>query len=135
VLRRWYYTAYDVRFTFFRELTTCSESLDLFEQTINSKFFIDTPIVLFLNKTDIFKEKIGANKQISQMFPDFKGDNSNFEQGYDFIRLKYESKNKNPSRKIYSHPTCAMEGSQVQKVFETVKDNFVRKENKDAEKF
>jgi len=34
------------------------ESLNLFEEIINLKWFISTPIILFLNKTDVFKEKI-----------------------------------------------------------------------------
>merc|ERR1711974_423653 len=34
------------------------ESLKVFEEVINSPFFIKTPMILFLNKMDLFEEKI-----------------------------------------------------------------------------
>ena len=35
-----------------------AESLTLFESVINSRWFLRTSIILFLNKTDVFKIKL-----------------------------------------------------------------------------
>jgi hypothetical protein len=35
-----------------------TESLVLFESVINSRWFLRTSIILFLNKTDVFKHKL-----------------------------------------------------------------------------
>lgn len=35
-----------------------TESLLLFESVINSRWFLCTPIILFLNKIDVFKHKL-----------------------------------------------------------------------------
>lgn len=48
------------------------ESLKLFGQVINSKFFETKPIILFLNKSDIFKQKLETTP-ISVAFPFYKG--------------------------------------------------------------
>lgn len=37
-----------------------TESLTLFEQILHQKWFVETPVILFLNKHDLFKEKIEA---------------------------------------------------------------------------
>lgn len=48
------------------------ESLHLFNSICNHKFFSSSSIVLFLNKTDIFSEKI--NKvPLTACFPNYKG--------------------------------------------------------------
>jgi G-protein alpha subunit len=61
------------------------EAIDLFDSICNSRWFIDTSIILFLNKVDVFKEKI-ANSPISAHFPEYKGTinsqrRSKFQQG------------------------------------------------------
>jgi hypothetical protein len=48
------------------------ESLKLFEEISNSKWFAFTTIILFLNKSDIFKEKI-RKRDLSKCFSDYKG--------------------------------------------------------------
>jgi guanine nucleotide-binding protein G(i) subunit alpha len=106
------------------------ESLDLFDDTINSKFFINTPIVLFLNKTDLFREKI-SRSSLTRMFPDYAG-GLDFDYAYNYIRERYEEKNKNKHRKIFSYATCAMQANQLQQVFDSVKDSFVKKKQETA---
>ena len=37
------------------------ESLNVFEDILNNPYFTSTPIILFLNKRDLFEEKIQKN--------------------------------------------------------------------------
>lgn len=48
------------------------ESLMLFEALCNSKWFKDTPFILFLNKVDLLEEKL-QRSPITQYFPNFEG--------------------------------------------------------------
>uniref|UniRef100_A0A8C5KXW7 G protein alpha subunit n=1 Tax=Jaculus jaculus TaxID=51337 RepID=A0A8C5KXW7_JACJA len=46
------------------------ESLMLFDSICNNKFFIDTSIILFLNKKDLFGEKI-KKSPLTICFPEY----------------------------------------------------------------
>ena len=37
------------------------EALDLFEEIVNSKYFIETAMILFLNKRDLLRKKLQKN--------------------------------------------------------------------------
>jgi len=45
-----------------------SESLTLFDEILHSHWFKETPIILFLNKTDLFAEK-NKNYRFKRSFP------------------------------------------------------------------
>jgi hypothetical protein len=60
------------------------ESLELFEEICNSKWFTKTAIILFLNKVDLFVEKI-KKVELSVLFPDYTGKNS----GYDGTQMTH----------------------------------------------
>lgn len=49
-----------------------AESLVLFESVINSRWFLRTSIVLFLNKTDVFKAKL-SKVPLERYFPEYTG--------------------------------------------------------------
>lgn len=50
------------------------ESLVLFDSVVNSRWFMRTSIILFLNKVDLFKQKL-ARSPLSNYFPDYSGGN------------------------------------------------------------
>jgi len=49
-----------------------AESLQLFEAIIHQKWFANTPIILFLNKVDLFREKI-RQVDLGHFCPDYTG--------------------------------------------------------------
>ena len=57
------------------------ESMKLFDSICNNKWFTDTSIILFLNKKDLFEEKI-RNSPLNICFPAFNG---NVYSSYYFI--------------------------------------------------
>ena len=59
------------------------ESFQLFEDVVNSQWFLNSSIVLFLNKTDLFCKKI-STIPLSEYFEDFVGDDCSFEQAANF---------------------------------------------------
>lgn len=48
------------------------ESMKLFDSICNNKWFTDTSIILFLNKKDLFEEKI-KKSALTLCFPEFAG--------------------------------------------------------------
>jgi guanine nucleotide-binding protein G(i) subunit alpha len=73
------------------------ESLEVFEELLNSEIFKGIPILLLLNKLDIFTQKI-SKKDLSCFFPEYKGGND-LEAAIEFVKQKYKSLVKeNPER-------------------------------------
>jgi len=49
-----------------------SEALTLFDSICNSRWFTSTPIILFMNKNDLFREKL-KTRPIEKYFCDYTG--------------------------------------------------------------
>jgi guanine nucleotide-binding protein G(i) subunit alpha len=49
-----------------------NESLVLFESVVNSRWFLRTSIILFLNKIDLFKSKL-SKSPLEHYFPEYFG--------------------------------------------------------------
>lgn len=48
------------------------EAMTLFESVVNSRWFLKTSVILFLNKMDLFKEKL-PKSPLNVLFPEYKG--------------------------------------------------------------
>ena len=57
-----------------RKQNRMMESLVLFDSVVNSRWFMRTSIILFLNKVDLFKQKLGRSP-LGNYFPDYSGGN------------------------------------------------------------
>ncbi|XP_027725132.1 guanine nucleotide-binding protein G(o) subunit alpha-like [Vombatus ursinus] len=99
------------------------ESLMLFDSICNNKFFIDTSIILFLNKKDLFAEKI-KKSPLTICFPEYTGPNT-YEDAAAYIQAQFESKNRSPNKEIYCHMTCATDTNNIQVVFDAVTDIII----------
>jgi len=102
-----------------------AEALKVFEELLCSPWFKQTSIILFLNKRDLFLEKIKKVK-LKTYFPDYMGDNS-YDDAVNYIVSIFHQKNTHSDRSIYTHITCATDQSNVQAVFNAVKDIVIRR--------
>ncbi|CAL2042847.1 unnamed protein product [Caenorhabditis brenneri] len=94
------------------------ESMRLFESICNSRWFHNTNIILFLNKKDLFAEKI-KHENIQKAFPEYRGAQQ-YDECVAFIKTKFESLSNNPKKTFYVHETCATDTTQVQKILDSV---------------
>ncbi|KAF7634439.1 hypothetical protein Mgra_00006194 [Meloidogyne graminicola] len=102
------------------------ESMQLFSSICNSSWFLNTAMILFLNKKDLFLEKI-QRVNITTCFPDYEGSQS-YEEAVNFIKMKFAELNQHPDKKtIYMHETCATDTNQVQLVISSVIDTIIQK--------
>jgi len=99
------------------------EALNLFDSICNSRWFLKTSIILFLNKRDLFKEKI-KKVPLTVAFADYTGRNK-YDEALAYITEQFEGANKQ-DKKIYIHATCATDTDNISHVFNSVKDIIIR---------
>jgi hypothetical protein len=99
------------------------ESLLLFDSIFHNRFFGRTSFILFLNKKDLFEEKI-KRSSLNKYFYEYEGPNE-FEPAADFIKKKFLDVKKNVAKQIYTHFTCATDTQNVQFVMKSVIDTVV----------
>jgi len=108
------------------------ETLVLFEEICNSPWFKETAVILFLNKRDMFEEKIKkVPLTVCPIFSNYNGP-QNYECGVEAIEDVFQQKNHNREKVIYSHVTCATDTTNVAAVFHAVKDIIIRRALGDA---
>ncbi|KAG0147166.1 hypothetical protein CROQUDRAFT_62052 [Cronartium quercuum f. sp. fusiforme G11] len=95
------------------------EALNVFDSIVNSKWFVETAFVLFMNKIDLFKEKI-AHSSIRQHFPDYPGHDTDVQAAQTYFKNKFLLLNHSRERVIYTHFTCATDTSLMKVVMGSV---------------
>eukprot|EP01084_Bolivina_argentea_P037013 68428_1 len=101
-------------------INSMTDQLGLFDDVCNNKILSNTSMILFLNKKDLFSEKIKRvpiTKCLS--FIDYNGRNDSFEETTTYIKTAFTSLNNMP-KNIFTHITCATDESNIQIVFENV---------------
>jgi guanine nucleotide-binding protein subunit alpha len=98
------------------------EALTLFDSICNSRWFIKTSIILFLNKIDRFKEKLPVSP-MKNYFPDYEG-GDDYGAACDYILNRFVSLNQHESKQIYTHFTCATDTTQIRFVMAAVNGTF-----------
>jgi guanine nucleotide-binding protein G(o) subunit alpha len=108
--------------TMFEDGTTnrMHDSLHLFDSVVNNRWFVRTSFILFLNKRDLFEEKIKC-RSLRTCFPEYP-DVNEYMPAVHFIQRQFASKNQSSGKEIYSHLTCATDTKNIQFVFDLVAD-------------
>ncbi|KAJ3059908.1 hypothetical protein HK102_009763, partial [Quaeritorhiza haematococci] len=103
------------------------DALQLFEKISSNPLLQVTSLILFLNKTDLFKKKI-RRSPISKYFPDYDGDQEEdrVKAAGRYFKKKFHSLNSNPSRKIYTHFTTGTDTVHMKVIITAVRDIITR---------
>lgn len=106
------------------------EAIGLFSEICNSRYFANSSMILFLNKRDLFEEKIkkvdlrhDGSAGIPPRFTDYTG-GCDFVAAKTYITDRFLEVNRRvgPKKKIAYHVTCATDTGNVRVVFNTCKD-------------
>jgi len=116
---------YDLKLFEDDETNRMQESLRLFRETCNLTWFKITAMILFLNKRDLFEEKI-SRVPLQVCFPDYTGP-AEVGPALTFIQNKFEQQNLVTNKAIYSHITTATDTENIRYVFTAVKDSVLRR--------
>ena len=95
--------------------SSMAESLEIFESVINSDWFKSKQVVVFLNKIDLFEEKL-MNSNIEEYHPDFVGNPRSYDDVIGFIKKKYLDCDKQADRSVFFFTTCATDTDSISKV-------------------
>jgi GTPase SAR1 family protein len=80
------------------------ESTALYKTIIDYEWFLQSSIILFLNKTDLLEEKI-AHSHLADYFPEFEGPAGDAKAAKEFVlRMFFDISVK---KNVYPHYTCA----------------------------
>ena len=105
------------------------ESLILFENVVNSRWFSRTSVVLFLNKIDLFAEKL-KTKPLKNYFPDYTG-GDDINKATKYILWRFVKLNR-ANLSIYPHVTQATDTSNIRLVFAAIKETVLENALRDT---
>ncbi|CAF1087768.1 unnamed protein product [Didymodactylos carnosus] len=102
------------------------ESKALFHTIITCPWFTRSSIILFLNKTDLLKEKI-MYSHLVDYFPEFQGSKRDVEAAKEFILNMYLDLKDENDKILYSHFTCATDTNGIRFLFAAIKNDVLYK--------
>jgi hypothetical protein len=97
------------------------DALKLFNDVVNNKWFARTNVVVFLNKKDLFADKI-RRVPLTVCFPEYGGPAGEYDAAMNYIQQRIQEINRSPtdSRDLFFHQTCATDTGAVKIVFDAV---------------
>jgi len=111
-----------------KTITKMDVARQVFSEVANSESTHGITKLLFLNKEDLFKEKLADKSQFAEfqrVFPDYKGDNTPA-MAAEYVAKKFQSENE--EEHMHHHVICALDTTAMSVVFEAVKEDiFARK--------
>lgn len=105
------------------------ETRGLYKTVTSFKCLENASVILFLNKKDIFEEKIKTSRMVDH-FGDYGGPEGDSESGKAFILKKFLEDS--PKKKtVYYHYTCATDTNNITLVFNDIKRTVLNKNLKE----
>jgi len=99
------------------------ESIEIFREIQLNQWMPHTTFILFLNKKDVYEEKI-HHSDIVEHFDDYRDLANNAEAGKRFIFNKFNEA-RGAGRHIYLHCTQATDENNIRVVFDAVRDSIL----------
>jgi guanine nucleotide-binding protein subunit alpha len=100
-----------------------SESMDLFDSTVNSRWFMRSSVFLLLNNLDTFKRKL-PRVPLENYFSDYIGGNDVKKAG-EFILRRFTQLNR-AHLNIYPHFIETTDKSKIRLVFESIEQMILK---------
>lgn len=103
-----------------------TDQIELFKDVCSSPLLASSHMILFLNKKDLFEEKIKAGARISEYFPDYIPDEEVSETRHAgrFFRDLFLSHSN--GKKTYVHFTCGTDSAHMKVIISAVRDIVTR---------
>merc|ERR1712086_158399 len=104
------------------------EAINLFDEICNSRWFVNTSMILFLNKKDLFKEKIQevSIASVDVFTEDYKGKENDYDEGIRFFLDQFLKRNMQINKEVFWHVTCAIDTNNVRVVFNACREIIMK---------
>ncbi|KAH7701713.1 heterotrimeric G protein alpha subunit, partial [Aphelenchoides avenae] len=99
------------------------DAIRVFKEIGNNPLFSNAHMILFLNKKDLFEEKL-KKVRLSTCFPGYKFKND-YKNATTFIQKKFEKQIADQTKNVYSHLTCAKDTDQIQFLTNSLTDMII----------
>lgn len=114
------------------QVNRMQEALTLFDSICNSRWFSQSSLLLFMNKSDLFRVKLPVSP-LQDYFVDYvplptaaAQPDDEFKHAADFLTNKFVSLSRDPTRVMYPYLTCATDTNQIKFVLQAVRDIITR---------
>ncbi|KZZ99046.1 G protein alpha subunit [Moelleriella libera RCEF 2490] len=104
-----------------------NEALMLWESIANSHWFTKSAMILFLNKMDLFKEKLPKSDISSYGFTDYHGPKNDYKAVSKYFLEKFRALSRNPEKEIYGHFTNATDTNLLKITMGSVQDMIIQR--------
>lgn len=112
-----------------KDANQMQDAMTIWDSICHSQWFKHTSIILFLNKDDIFSEKI-KHSRIKNTFPDYEGQPGDATAGREYFKKRFTrlsaKANRVNEREIYTHFTNATDTALLKVVMAAVEDITLR---------
>jgi guanine nucleotide-binding protein subunit alpha len=112
-----------------RDANQMQDAMTIWDSICHSQWFKQTSIILFLNKNDLFENKI-KNSNIKNFFPDYDGEPGDIRAGRDYFKKRFarlaQKAGRSKEREIYIHITTATDTDMLRVVMAAVEDIVLR---------
>jgi hypothetical protein len=99
------------------------ESVHLFTEIMNSPWFATTPLVLFLNKCDLFADKL-RRVPLNVLYPKYSGSNS-YQSACEFLCREFVKRRANSNKVIHIHVVSAIQVDLIKTAMDSVKTMII----------
>ncbi|SPN97445.1 probable G protein alpha chain [Cephalotrichum gorgonifer] len=103
------------------------EALMLWESIANSHWFTKSALILFLNKVDLFEEKLTRSPITDYGFTDYHGATNDFIAAKNYFLDKFRALNRNSDKEIYGYFTTATDTNLLKITMAAVQDMIIQK--------
>ncbi|KAJ7452662.1 heterotrimeric G protein alpha subunit 4 [Mycena latifolia] len=111
-----------------RDANQMQDAMTIWDSICHSQWFKQTSIILFLNKNDLFEQKIKTS-DIRNFFPDFDGEAGSALAGRDYFRKRFgrlaQKAGRAKEREIYIHITTATDTELLRVVMAAVEGTLL----------
>ena len=104
-----------------------NEALMLWESIANSHWFARSALILFLNKMDLFKEKLPKSPSTNHGFTEYHGPKDDYKAASKYFLDKFKALNRNTEKEIYGHFTNATDTNLLKITMASVQDMIIQR--------
>ncbi|XP_029015890.1 guanine nucleotide-binding protein G(o) subunit alpha-like [Betta splendens] len=127
-------SSYDQTLTDDPSVNRLQESLELFSSICSNAVFESSSLILFMNKTDLFREKVlHSGRHVRFYICSYTGADADVDAAAHHITAMFSACNRRPDKPVYHHFTTATDTANVQVVLHMVIEQIVRQNLADVE--
>jgi len=112
-----------------KDANQMQDAMTIWDSICHSQWFKQTSIILFLNKNDLFEQKIKSS-DIKNFFPDYDGEPGDAKAGREYFKRRFarlaQKAGRSKEREIYIHTTTATDTVMLRVVMAAVEDIVLR---------